>query len=574
VITHKEAAALLREYSILLDLADADEFRARTFASASRQLEQQSRTLEDLIATGELRTIRGVGQSVETAILELVERETFADLEDARSKVPEGVVDLLRIEGLGPKKAKALWKQAKITSIDELETAIRGGTLPKLPGLGAKTLERFLTGIERLREHAGRHLRHHALAEAEDLTRVLSGIPGVVEVFFGGSLRRGCETIGDLDTILVAEPKRARSVLESALAMPFAEWKEPFDPICIGRTIHGIDIELSVCTPEQAPHRKLLATGSKDHLRHLAAAAKACGYELSDQGLLNRTRELVEAEDEAALYRLLEIEPVPPPLREAELPLGRAGSISYPRPVELADFRGIIHNHSTYSDGHHTLREMAEAMIEMGYEYLGIADHSQAAAYAGGLRPERVREQWEEIDSLNLELAPFRILKGTEVDILPDGSLDYADELLAGFDYVVASIHSSFNMTEAAATDRLCHALESPHVDILGHPTGRLLLRRDGYPIDHETVIACAAAHGKGIELNSNPHRLDLDWRWLPRCIEHEVPVPICPDAHSIDGLKDIRFGVDVAAKGPLSPDLCPSSWSAERFLDWCQSHS
>jgi DNA polymerase (family 10) len=295
---------------------------------------------------------------------------------------------------------------------------------------------------------------------------------------------------------------------------------------------------------------------------------------LSNAGLKDPNGKLLPAKSEAELYAALGLAVVPAPLREANLELRKLEAGNYPEPVKLSDFRGILHNHTTASDGHNTLREMAEAMIDMGYEFLGIADHSQVAAYANGLTPARVRQQWEDIDTLNKELAPFRILKGTEVDILADGSLDYDDELLAGFDYVVASIHSGFKMSVEAATDRLCRALENPHVDILGHPTGRLLLRRDGYEIDHDKIIACAAEHGKAIELNANPQRLDIDWRWLKRCIELEVPVPINPDAHSITGLRDIRFGVEVAAKGPLPARLCPSCWSADEFLDWCRSHA
>ena len=203
-----------------------------------------------------------------------------------------------------------------------------------------------------------------------------------------------------------------------------------------------------------------------------------------------------------------------------------------------------------------------------------IADHSQAAAYARGLTPDRVRAQWKEIDELNAELAPFRILKGTEVDILRDGRPDFDDDLLSGFDFVVASVHSDFGMTEDEATDRVCRALENPHVDVLGHPTGRLLLERVGYPVNHEKLIECAARHGKAIELNSNPHRLDLDWRWLSACESAGVPVPINPDAHIIDGLWDIQYGVEVAAKGPLTPANCPSTWTADTFLNWCKTHT
>lgn len=573
MITAKDAAALLKEYSILLELTDEDEFRAKTFANASRQLEMQTETLEELVKTGALKSIRGIGKTVVTAINGIIQTGTFQELERAKTLVPEGVLELLRIEGLGPKKARTLWKQGKVESVEQLDHAIRNNTLPKLPGLGTKTLEKFLSGIEFIRKHEGRHLRHHAVQEAERLREVFAEINGVSEVFFGGSLGRGNETIGDLDIILTCANEDVEAVRQMVTDSTDIEWSDKSDGILKGQSSHSIDIELSVIPIDDAPLRKLLATGSKEHLSQLSKLASAKGFTLSDSGLIDSKSKVLTVGTEHDLYSLLGLEFVPPALRERNCELILKNSGVYPTPVRLEDFKGIIHNHTTASDGHHTLREMAEAMIAMGYEFFGVADHSQAAAYANGLTPERVRKQWTEIDKLNQELAPFRILKGTEADILPDGSLDFDDDLLAGFDYVVASIHSGFKMTEEAATDRLCRALENPHVDILGHLTGRLLLRRDGYPIDHRKVIACAAEHGKAIELNANPHRLDIDWRWLPLCIEYKVPIPINPDAHDIDGLADIRYGVDIAQKGPLPKELCPSCWSADEFINWCSTH-
>lgn len=573
MISCPDIAAILKEYSILLDLIEEDSFRAKTFANAARQLEIQTESLEELIAADKLTSIRGIGKTVITAINEIVQTGTFQDLEQARTLIPEGVIELLRIEGLGPKKARTLWKLGKVESVEQLDHAIRNNTLPKLPGLGVKTLEKFLTGIEFIRRHEGRHLRHHAVQEAERLKAELAQIDGVTEICIGGSMRRGCETSGDLDVILICENDKLETARQQVLASSCIKWTVADKPILQGQTSRPFDIELSVISPEEAPLRRLIATGSKDHLLELSRIAALKGFNLSSSGLTDRAGKSQTVGTEHELYSLLGLEFVPPALREKNRELIRRNSGVYPVPVRLEDFKGILHNHTTASDGHNTLREMAEAMIASGYEYFGVADHSQAAAYANGLTPERVRKQWAEIDKLNQELGPFRILKGTEVDIMPDGSLDFDDDLLAGFDYVVASIHSGFKMSEAAATDRLCRALENPHVDMLGHMTGRLLLRRDGYPVDHRTVIACAAANGKAIELNANPHRLDIDWRWLPLCIEYKVPVPINPDAHNIDGLSDIRYGVDIAQKGPLPKELCPSCWSADELLNWCSIH-
>jgi DNA polymerase (family 10) len=506
---------------------------------------------------------------VAAAIRDLNSRGTFAELEDARQGVPSGVIELLRVEGLGPKKARTLWKDAQVTSLAALENAIEAGLIERLPGFGAKTAHKFRAGLAFLKSTSGRHWRHHAARAAEALRESLESVAGVHEVFFGGSLRRGNETVGDLDVLVVADAGQAEAVRARIKAFSSVSWSETGD-FLRGESASGFPVELSVTLPDEAAVRKILATGSAEHVRALKSAAAGKGFALDplDNG------QMLHAQSEEQVYATLGLAHVPPPLREGGESVFAVGSRTFPDPVRLEQIRGILHCHTTASDGHHSLRELAAAMIGRGYEYLGVADHSQSAAYAHGLTPERVRAQWREIDELNGELTPFRILKGTEADILPDGRLDFDDELLAGFDFVVASIHSGFNMSEEGATARLCRALENPQVDVLGHPTGRLLLERNGYPVNHSRLIDCAARHGKAIELNCSPHRLDLDWRFLALAEFQSVPVPLCPDAHHIEGLWDIRWGVEVAAKGPLTAANCPSAWSADEFLDWCASHA
>jgi DNA polymerase (family X) len=567
-LTRQEAAAALRNYTVLLDLLDEDPFRARAFENAARMLEMQTESLDVLIAENRLSTIRGIGKGVATAILELSQRGTFSDLETAQQKVPTGVIELLRVEGLGPKKARTLWNDAQITSLAALENAIEAGLIEKLPGFGVKTAQKFRAGLAFLKTVEGRHWRHHAHRAAESLRESLQSVAGVDEVFFGGSLRRGSETVGDLDVLIVAETGRSEALRNSIAALISVNWTET-GAFFRGRLFSGFDVELSIAEPDKAAVRKVLATGSKEHVHALKTRAASLGIALDPRDC----GKLLQVGNEAEVYAALKLAFVPPALREGANSSFPAGTI-FPEPVALEQIRGIFHCHTTASDGHHTLRELAVAMIERGYEFLGIADHSQSAAYARGLTPDRVRAQWCEIDALNEELAPFRILKGTEADILPDGKLDFDDDLLAGFDFVIASIHSGFNMTEDEATNRLCRALENPHVDILGHPTGRLLLERNGYPVNHEQLIACAAQNGKAIELNCNLHRLDLDWRYLAQAEAHHVPVPLCPDAHHIDGLWDICWGVELAAKGPLTAKNCPNTWRADQFLNWCGEHA
>ena len=563
-MTKTDVTEVLREHAVLLDLLGEDAFRAKAFESAARLLDVQTEPLETLIAEHRVESIRGIGKTLAAAIEEIAARGTFAEHEDARECVPVGVLDLLRVEGLGPKKARTLWHEAKITSLDELETALNAGIVDKLSGFGAKTAQKFLASLAFLKTTQGRYWRHRAARTIDALQPIFDAISGVREAFYGGSWRRGCETVGDLDVVLIAEPEQHTAIRATLRQLNGATWQET-ERIFRG-AFAAFPIEVSVAIPAQAAVIKLLITGSKEHVRALHDVAEKRGTILNDDAFRG-------AKTEADIYAALGLEFVPPPLRETADTVVAAGTWRFPTAVAHEDLKGILHCHTTASDGHNSARALAEAMIARGFEFLGIADHSQAAAYARGLSPERVREQWKEIDRLNAELKPFRILKGTEVDIQAGGLLDFDDDLLAGFDFVVASVHSGFNMTEEEATERICLALENPHVDILGHPTGRLLLERNGYPLNHERVIACAAQHKKGIEFNCNPHRFDLDWRWLNLCEEMQVPVPLCPDAHDIAGLWDIRYGVDVAAKGSLTAANCPSTWSAERFVDWCRSH-
>lgn len=556
-MTRANVVELLEEYAILLGLLNEDEFRAKAFANAARQLESVQASLDELLIGNQLSLVRGIGAAVAMAIRESAESGTFTDLENARGRVPVGVLDLLKVDGLGPKKARALWQEAKISSLAELEKAIDAGTLTSLSGFGGKTVDKFRASIAFLKQIGSRKLRHIAKRVAETLSGQIATLPGVHSVHFCGSLRRGCETIGDLDCIVCAEFVHFDSLKSALCTLPCIHWDSIDREIWVGKHESGMDIELSVCAPAELGTRLVLATGSKLHLADLQSRGT-----------------IPIAAAEAEVYHALGLAFVPAPLREQGRKLHLISEGEYPSALTRNDLRGILHVHTTYSDGQHTLRQMATAMIERGYEFLGIADHSKAAAYAGGLSPERVIAQWAEIEKLNYELAPFRILKGTECDILADGKLDFEDSLLSGFDFVIASIHSGFGMTAEQATNRICRALENPHVDILGHPTGRLLLKREGYPIEHERVLECAQKHGKSIELNCNPHRLDLDWKWFQRAMELDIPIPLNPDAHSISGLDDIELGLDLAAKGPIPAELCPSAWGADEFLTWCSSHS
>ncbi|MBL0060636.1 MAG: DNA polymerase/3'-5' exonuclease PolX [bacterium] len=556
-MTRAEVVSLLAEYSVLLDVLGEDNFRAQAFANAARQLESVKTPLDELLLGKQLLQVRGIGASVVQAIQESAEKGTFADLEIARARVPIGVLYLMKLEGLGPKKARALWKDAKIQSLDDLEIALETGVLTDLPGFGGKTIEKFRVGLKFLKAMVARRLRPVAKYSEGKLKEYFLSLPQILSVHFCGSLRRGCETIGDLDCVICAETFSHQSLRAQLSDSSEIHWISQSGDIWSGKHSSGIEIELSFATPMDLGTKLILATGSKPHIA-----------EIESRGTI------LIAGTEEEVYKGLGLAFVPPPLREGGLKLRTIHDEPYSQAITQKDLRGILHVHTTYSDGHDTLRKMAETMIKHNYEFLGIADHSKLAVYADGLTPERVVDQWKEIEYLNSVLAPFRILKGIECDILPDGRMDFDDALLEDFDFVIASIHSSFKMTMEQETDRLCRALENPHVDILGHPTGRLLLKREGYPIDHERVLTCAAQNGKAIELNCNPQRLDLDWRWFARALELKIPIPLNPDAHSISALKDIENGIELAAKGPIPVNLCPSAWSADEFLEWCNSHN
>ncbi len=331
----------------------------------------------------------------------------------------------------------------------------------------------------------------------------------------------------------------------------------------------GMQMDLRVVTDDEFAAALHHFTGSKEHNVALRGMAHERGVKINEYGLW-RGDERLPVTSEAELYAVLGMDEIPPELREDRGEIAAAQAHALPALITDADVTGALHCHSTWSDGHASIRDMALACRERGYTYLGLCDHSRFAAYAHGLTPADVRRQQAEIDALNAELGPgFRILKGTECDILKDGALDYDDETLATFDFVVASIHSGFNMTEAEGTARLIRAIENPYVTIVGHLTGRLLLRREGYPVSVPAVIEAAGRRGVAIELNANPARFDLDWRWHQLATEHGVPVPICPDAHTPEGLDDIRYGVGIARKGWLTREQVPNAWPLDRLMAW-----
>lgn len=516
-------------------------------------------TLDELAAFLELKgesplRVRAVQQDARS---ELLTTGRSSALDELREQVPLGLVEMLRIPGLGAAKVRRIHEALAIDSLAELELAVTDGRLAALPRFGAKTAESVRRGIASLRQASGLRLFHHALDEVEAVRRALAGLEGVRRVETAGAVRRRCEVIEELTLVAVHGGDGARDALVGRLG------KAP-DVTEIGgregrttlRFASGSVVDVRLTTPEGFGLAWIRATGSAAHVAALEARARAAGVSLAGPFF-----------DEASVYRAVGLAWVPPELREGDAELEAAARGDLPRLVEQGDLRGFLHCHSNYSDGTTTIAEWAHACRTAGYTWVGITDHSQAVAYAAGLRAEDVVRQHAEIDAANARGTGIRVLKGVEADILADGALDYAPTVLDRFDFVIGSIHSRFGMSEAEMTRRVLAAMDDPHLAILGHPTGRLLLQREPYAINLEQVLAKAAARGIAVEVNADPHRLDLDWRMVRRARQLGVTLSIGADAHSTAGVTNVAVGLGIARKGWLEPDQVLNTRDAAGFL-------
>jgi DNA polymerase (family 10) len=560
-VTKSEVADILDEMGTLMELIGENPFKSRAFHNASRIIGALTADLEELVASEQLSTIKGIGQGLAQKITDLVRTGKTKEHEELRRKVPAGLLEMLKIQGLGPKKITLLHKKLKISSVAELRKAAEGHRLEKLEGFGKKTEENILSGIAQLSRHADKHLYSEAREAAQRMYETVRKAKGVARCEIAGSLRRRREVIGDIDILVSSTAAAAPGIMKSftshadvGAVLAHGETKSSV------RLKSGINCDLRIVSDAEYPFALAYFTGNKDHNVAMRSLAKKFGWSLNEYGFSKlgseekrgNAKAVVKCRDEAEIFKAVGLAYIPPELRENLGEFESAESNKLPRLVDDNDLRGTFHTHTTYSDGANTLTEMAEAARALGWEYLGIADHSKIAAYAGGLSEARVKEQHKEIDALNAHFKNFRIFKGTECDILPDGSLDWGDGVLSRFDYVVASIHSKFKMTEAEGTKRIIKALKNKYVTMLGHPTGRLLLQREGYPVNMTDVIKAACDYGKMIEINSHPLRLDLDWRLCRYAKDRGVMISINPDAHKTDGLKDVMYGVGIARKGWL----------------------
>ena len=548
-------AEKLDDVAAMLEILGDNPFRIRAFYNGARAVEDLTGDLAAMIENGDLLEVRGIGTSIFADIKSLLATGTFDEYEKLRKKVPAGVLEMLRISGMGPKKVKAVYDKLGVTSLDQLEQAGRDGKLAVLPGFGEKTQTNILAGIARFRKYSQRFLYSAALADASAVLAVVRAVPGVTQALIGGSLRRHRETIGDVDILATAAD--AGPAMDAFTSMQNVATVVGHGPTKSSVILHsGIHVDLRVVKDEEFPAALHYFTGSKAHNTEVRARAKKKGYKLNEYGLYKgESDKSVKLADEPALFKKLGLDYIPPELRENMGEIEAAADHALPVLIETGDVRGVFHCHTTYSDGRSTLREMAQAAQALGHAYLGIADHSQTAVYANGLPPAGVRKQRHEIETLNQELAPFVLFAGIESDILQDGSLDYANEVLAEFDYVVASVHGQFTGSEAQMTERIVKAVHNPFTTMLGHPTGRVLLSREGYPLNLTAVFEACAAHDVYIEINAHPYRLDLDWRHVKTAQDMGVKFVINPDAHHTTEIAYFEFGVGVARKGWLTKD-------------------
>jgi DNA polymerase (family 10) len=550
----KAVAQVLEQIAAFLELKNENPFRIRAFRTAARAITTFPGDLRQSLDDGSLASAKGVGPATLHIVAELVKTGRASMLEELREQIPPGLVEMLEISGLGVAKIRQIHEVLGIDSLPELEAAAHDGRLARLPRFGPRTSENILKSIAFLRQTTAYRLSHHALDEAEALRAALERLPGVTSAVTAGDVRRRSEVVRELVFVLIAESSPAELFRRLSQLPGVHEFAGQDERRLTLRFAGGASAQIVATTPVNAGTVLVQATGSEGHLKELASCAASKGYALNGAALW-RGSQFVATPDEQTFYQALGLNFIPPELREGTGEVQAAAGGKLPALVEQADLKGFLHCHTSYSDGSNTVEELALACKDAGYDYLGVTDHSQAAAYAGGLRPEDLMRQADEIDQVNGRLDGFRVLKGIEADILQDGRIDYEERVLERLDFVIASVHSRFNMGEKEMTARILSAMDNPFLTIIGHPTGRLLLARDPYPVDMDAVIEKAADTGVALEINADPHRLDLDWRLLRRARDRGVAISIGADAHSIAGLGYVEFGIGMARKGWLEAE-------------------
>jgi DNA polymerase (family 10) len=565
----RTAAHVLSQIGALLEVKGEQRFKARAYAGAARALVTiDTDDLAPLVHSGELAKTPGIGPATLGVVRELVETGESSYLNRLREGMPAGLLELMRVPGLGVAKIQVIHEALGVETVEDLERVALSGQLADLPKFGKKTAEKILKGIEISRRNAHLERFPRAVLEANLLLANVQKHPDVVRAEVAGSIRRHNEVVADFD-IVAACSGNPQKVAESFGRSPGVSKAEPgLEPGAVKiRFVDGTQVDMYCATEADYGVALWRATGSSAHVEELEVFAAKKGFEIKGNQLIKRGGKRAPVATEDDLFAALDLQPIPPEMREGmgEIQVSARGEL--PDLVVYDDLRGALHCHTDYSDGSATLEEMANAAKELGWSYIGISDHSEAAFYAGGLKRDKVARQHDEIDRLNATMKDFRILKGIEADILADGQLDYDSDFLDNFDYVIGSIHSRFSMDLETMTKRVLAAMDDPHLTILAHPTGRLLLSREPYPLDIQAVLGKAAETGVAVELNADPHRLDLDWRYCREAKELGVTIEIGPDAHSTAGLENVHFGIGLARKAWLEAGEILNTRTADGVL-------
>ena len=568
-MTNKDAADLLDAFADVLELRGANQFRVRAFRTASRRVDGLTVDLGELVASDSLESVQGIGKGIAGFLRELVTTGRVAEYEEMRAEIPSGVFEMLRVPGLGPKTAATLYSKLQITSIDELEAAARANELAQVRSIGAKRQERLLRELQRFRERTARHLLGDVLPLAEHLAAHVRQAPGVIEAAYAGSLRRMRETIGDLDILAAADdpdPVMRHFLDHEAIDEVLASGSSKTRVL----VANNLQVDLLVAPPDSYGAALAYFTGSKEHNIELRHRALAMGLSLNEWGLdETETQVRRPAPSESDVYAALGLPVIPPELRESRGEIAAAVDGALPDLIELSDIRGEFHGHSLWSDGAASVAGMVAAAQAAGYEYIGITDHSGSLQVANGLSPERIRAQRAEIEQARADAPEICVLHGSEVELRSDATLDYDDALLADLDVVVASIHSNFNQPRETMTARLIAAIRNPHVDVIGHPTGRMLGYRDGYDFDLDAVLTAAAETGTAMEINASPERLDLDDVMARRAKELGAPIAINSDAHRPESMADMRYGVATARRAWITAGDVLNTMTPEALTAW-----
>ena len=562
-MTKEEIAGVLEQIATLLELKNENPFKIRAYTNAARAIETFGGNVTSFQDEEVLSKIPGIGKSIALKIKELAATGSLKYLEELSAEFPSGILELFSLPGLGAKKIKALHDKLQISSIEQLQKACETGRVAELPGFGETTQQKLCDIIAKRAAHAGSFQFGQIAAEAETLRTDLAAHSSAVQVDLAGSYRRRKEIVHDLD--LLVATKNPGDITKLFVSHPLVESIIAQGPTKSSVRLRSeVQCDLRVVSTTEYPFALAYFTGNKEHNIELRSRALQRGWTLNEYRLAplpvdskakkkRPIKKIPNVHDEAGVYRAVDLDFIPPELRENWGEFEAAENHSLPKLIEKENLRGTFHCHTTASDGHNSIEEMAEAAQELGLEYLGIADHSRSSIQAHGLDEAKLRFQIARIRALNNKLRGFRLFAGVECDILRDGSLDFPDEVLAELDYVVASVHSVFNLSEVEMTRRVIRAMENPFVTMLAHPTGRLLLRRDPYPIDIPKILDAAARTGTWIELNAASKRLDLDWRWWPLAKQKGVKCVINPDAHRTERLQDLWFGIGIARKGWLT---------------------